>query len=332
MLRFHLIAAAILAATALATTGCGPRGKSDETVRVAFVTNNPYEFWTIARRGTEKAAKEFNVEVDFRSPPTGTADEQRAIVEDLLTKGVKAIAISPNDAANQAEFLDEVADKVPLITQDSDLPPGSKRICYIGTDNYEAGRAAGQLVKETMPDGGNVVIFVGKLDVQNAIERRQGVLDELAGSKSSKGPKLGQYTLIDTLTDDAKQEKCKAHAEDVLAKHGSQPEKLCLVGLWAYNPPAMLSAVKDAHLEGKVHLVAFDENEETLQGVKDGYIYGTIVQQPFQFGYEAVKIMSRVARGDNSILPETGVKFLDHKVITRDNVDDFWTELKRLKQ
>jgi len=312
--------------------GCGPAAPATGGKPVvAFVTNNPYEFWTIARRGTEKAAAEFDVTVDFQMPPRGTAAEQRSIIEDLLAKGTKGIAISPNDSANQARFLDEVAAQVPLIATDSDLPAGSKRLCYIGTENYTAGKAAGKLVRECMPDGAKIVIFVGKMDAQNAIERRQGVLDELAGTQNATGPELGKYTLLDTMTDDAKQDKCKANVEDALTKYGSEPEKLCLVGLWAYNPPAMLSAVKGANLAGKVRIVGFDENEETLQGVKDGDIYGTIVQQPFEFGYHAVRILAAVARGDRGILPDGGILYIPHREIKQDNVDAFWDELKRLK-
>jgi ribose transport system substrate-binding protein len=158
-----------------------PSGDPAQRVKVAFITNNPYEFWTIAKRGTEAAAAKFNADVEFYMPPRGTAAEQKAAVEDLLAKGVKAIAISPNDAANQAEFLNQVADKIPVLTQDSDLPKGSKRLCYIGTNNVAAGRSAGELVKEAAPEGGKLFIYVGKLDVQNAVERRQGVIEALRG-------------------------------------------------------------------------------------------------------------------------------------------------------
>ncbi|HEV3340392.1 MAG TPA: sugar-binding protein, partial [Pirellulales bacterium] len=307
-------------------TGGGSR------ITVAFVTNNPYEFWTIARKGTEKAAKELNVEVAFKMPPQGSGTEQRQLIEDLLVQGVKGIAVSPIDPTNQAEFFNEVADKVSLITQDSDLPKGSKRLCFLGTDNYEAGKAAGKLVKEALPDGGRVAIFVGSMDAQNAIDRRQGVLDELAGSAKATGPELGSYTLIDTYTDDAKQEVCKNKAEDALVQHGKDPEKLCLVGLWAYNPPAMLAAVKDRGLAGKVKIVGFDENEETLQGIKDGEIIGTVVQQPFEFGYQAVKMLVHLAHDDKSVLPDDGMHFIDYKVIKSDNVEAFHEELRQLKQ
>jgi ribose transport system substrate-binding protein len=329
--RFSPWALAILC---LASAGCGSSEatKSEKKPTVAFVTNNPFEFWTIARRGTEKAAKEFDVSVEFQMPAGGTAPEQRAIVEDLIAKGVKGIAISPNDAENQASFLNEVAARIPLVTQDSDLPAGSGRLCYIGTDNYTAGMAAGKLVRECMPEGGKIVIYVGRLESQNAKERRQGVLDELAGQNGATGPRLDKFTLLDTMTDEGNQEKCKANVEDTLVKYGDDAENLCLVGLWAYNPPAMLSAVKAAGLAGKVRLVAFDENEETLQGVKDGHIYGTIVQQPFEFGYQAVKILAALARGDRSGIPLGGIIYIPHREITRDNVEPFWEELKRLKQ
>jgi ribose transport system substrate-binding protein len=319
------------------------RGGGSDRPKVAFITNNPYEFWTYARRGTEAAAKEFNVQVEFYMPSRGGAEEQRRAIEDFIAKGVKGIAISPNDAANQAEFLNRIADQVNLITQDSDLPPGSKRLCYIGTNNYEAGKAVGKLVKEAAPDGGKLVIYVGKLDVQNAVERRQGVLDELAGEKDAhrdqleKGQypiKFGDYELLDTMTDDADQDRCRRNVEATLAKHG---DVRCLIGLWEYNPPAMLAAVRAAIQVGKlkpgqVALVGFDENDETLGGIKEGLVHGTVVQQPYKFGYEAVRLLAHLARGDRSVLPKDGILYVPHRVIKKDNVDEFRAELQHLKQ
>jgi ribose transport system substrate-binding protein len=153
-----------------------PAGKA----KVAFVSNNTAEFWTIAEAGTRKAAQDFGVEVLFRRPKSPTAAAQKEIIQDLLTQGVQAIAISVIDPDNQRDFLNEVADKVPLVTQDNDAPK-TRRKLYLGTDNYEAGKAVGKLVKEVMPEGGTIAIFVGQPDPINAKQRRQGVLDELAG-------------------------------------------------------------------------------------------------------------------------------------------------------
>lgn len=152
-------------------------------IKVAFVSNNTHEFWTIAEAGTRKAAGELGVEVIFKRPKSGSAADQKAIIEDLLTQGVQAIAISVIDPENQVDFLNKVAEKVPLITQDNDAPK-TKRRCYIGTDNVTAGKAVGKMVKEALPDGGAIAIFVGQPDPLNAKQRQQGVLEELGGDKS----------------------------------------------------------------------------------------------------------------------------------------------------
>ncbi len=147
---------------------------------IAFVSNNVSDFWQIARAGVNKATAEFSVITEFHMPSDGTPAEQQRIVEALIAKKVHGMAISPNDAKNQIDLLNQAAAVMSVITQDSDAPE-SKRLCYVGTNNYNAGRQAGKLIKEALPDGGSIVIFVGRLDAQNARERRQGILDELSG-------------------------------------------------------------------------------------------------------------------------------------------------------
>ena len=177
----RLLCVALFALLLALQPGCN---QNSGKIKVAFVTNNPKEFWLFAEAGANKGAEEAGVEVLFRRPPNATAAEQKEIVDALLAQGVKAIAISVIDPVNQHDFLNEIADRVPLITQDNDAPK-TKRKCYIGTDNYEAGRAVGKLVQEAMPDGGSIAIFVGQPDPINAQQRRQGVLDELAGKKDA---------------------------------------------------------------------------------------------------------------------------------------------------
>jgi ribose transport system substrate-binding protein len=116
----------------------------------------------------------------FRRPKQPTAAAQKEIIEDLLNRGAQAIAVSVIDPVNQKDYLNQIADKVPLLTQDNDAED-TRRRCYIGTHNYRAGRAVGKMVKEVLPDGGTIAIFVGQPDPLNAKQRRQGVLDELAG-------------------------------------------------------------------------------------------------------------------------------------------------------
>lgn len=285
-------------------------------IAVAFVPNNASDFWTIARAGTEKAAADLDVTVHFRIPSAGTAEQQQQIVQDLITTGVSGIAISPKDPANQTEMLNEAAAQVNLITQDSDAPE-SDRLCYVGTDNLAAGRAAGKLIKECLPDGGKVIACVGTMDAKNAQDRLQGLKEEIAGAG---------IEVVDVRTDETDRAKAIANVEDALI---SQPDVACFVGLWSYNGPAILNGVKSAGKEGQVKIVAFDEEAETLQGVKDGFIYGTVVQQPYEFGYQSVKVLKALAEGNHAVIPDDERIIVPTLSLKQDNVDAFWQELNQ---
>lgn len=299
--------------------GGGAAGGGGGAKRLAFVTNNASDFWTIARKGTEKADAELqDVTVEFKIPSDGTAAEQKRIVDDLLAKGVDGIAISPVDPDNQTQLINEVAKQTLVFTQDSDAPT-SERACYVGTDNVAAGRQAGALIKEAMPEGGRVMVFVGKLDARNAAERLQGIKEALQGSN---------VTIIDTRTDDAERVRAKANVADTLVKY---PDVAGLVGLWSYNGPAILNAVRDAGKVGQVKIIAFDEEDETLAGIRDGAIYGTVVQQPYEFGYQAIKMMAQSLAGDRSGIPANKQKFVETKIVKRDTVEQFTKQINELR-
>ena len=319
--RLQLIAFA-LCVTGL-STGCRSQESTDtsgaKVLKLAFVANNAADFWTIARRGVEKADAELqDVDAEFRLTPDGTAGEQQRIVDDLLTKGVDAIAISPVDPQNQTAMINAAASRAMVFTQDSDAPQ-TNRVCYIGTDNVAAGRQAGQLIREAIPDGGSIMLFVGKLDAQNAKERIQGIRETLAGSK---------VTIIDVRTDDVDDVRAKANAADTLVRY---PDIKALVGLWSYNGPAILNAVREAGKLGRVRIVAFDEADETLRGISDGSIHATVVQQPFEFGYQAIVKMAQAVRGDKSFIPASKQIIVPTLVVNRANVEEFTKKINELR-
>ncbi len=317
---------------ALLFANCGKEGGKDQPT-VAYVTNGIASFWVIADKGAKAAGREFNVSVDVQMPADGVGDQKR-IVQNLLTRGVDGIAISPIDPDNQQSLLNEAAAKIPLITHDSDAPK-TQRLCYVGMDNYKAGRLCGKLVKEALPEGGEVMIFVGRLGQLNAEQRRQGLIDELldrVDDPRRRDPlgkiiKGARYTVLDTRTDQFDFAKAKALAEDAIAKY---PELDCMVGLFAYNPPKCLEAVKEAGKTDQIKIVAFDEEDGTLQGIIDGYIYGTVVQNPYKYGYESVRILAHLARGNQDVLPPGGFLDIPARQIKRENVEVFWAELKDL--
>jgi ribose transport system substrate-binding protein len=309
-------AAAIVGATLVAVAGCS--GGRSSTHRLAFITNNASDFWTIARKGTDKAAAELpDFTVEFRLGDN-TAAGQKRMVDDLLAKGVDGIAISPIDPANQTAMLNDAAQKAVVFTHDSDAPD-SKRECYVGTDNVAAGRQAGDLIKEALPQGGKIALFVGLLDARNAQERLQGIKESIAGTK---------VEILDIRTDEADQVRAKANVSEMLVSH---PDIAALVGLWSYNGPAILNATRDANKIGQVKIITFDEEDATLTGVKSGAIVGTVVQQPFEFGYQAITMLAKVVKGDRSVIPPSHQVFVPTMVIRQNNVDDFRAKLEKLR-
>jgi ribose transport system substrate-binding protein len=148
--------------------------------KYAFITNGQSSFWDAARSGCRKAEKEFGITVDFQMP--ANAEDQNRILEGILAKGdYKGVAISVLSPDSQIPMLKQIADKMPLVTHDSDAPKSARKF-YHGIDNYSAGKALGAFMRERLPDGGKIMSFVGSLDSLNASERQRGLVDGLKGN------------------------------------------------------------------------------------------------------------------------------------------------------
>jgi len=270
----RILFAFTVAALSLAFLGSCKRedaGASGAKVKIAFVTNVTADFWTYAEAGVRAAEKEFgDIEVVFKNGD-GTTGKQKQIIDDLIVSGVKAIAISPTNPKDQKDMINEWADQIPVICHDSDAPQ-SKRLFYLGTDNVAAGKVCGNLLKEALPDGGKTMVFVGLRDQQNAIERFQGVKEAVKGTA---------IEILDLRTDNVQMDKARRNAEDTLI---NVPEIKGMVGLWAYNPPLIRDAVEEAGKLDQVSIVGFDEDPRTLQAIDKGHIYGTVAQNPYEFG------------------------------------------------
>ncbi|MCA9229613.1 MAG: sugar-binding protein [Planctomycetales bacterium] len=319
--------------------GCGSQPQAgdasqpaDVVPKLAFISNGVADFWTIAEQGATKAGKDLGVDVTVVMP-NGMTDQTRK-VEDLLTRGIDGIAISPIDSENQIDILNKAASETILITHDSDAP-NSNRVMYIGMDNYLAGLMCGELVRKGLPDGGKVMILIGRADQDNAKGRRQGCIDGILGRDpdSSRNDPLGEvltsedgkYIVLGTLTDQFDRAKGKANAEDTLTRH---PDIAAMVGLFTYNPPLAMEAIDRAGKLGKIKVIAFDEADAVLQGIKDGTVVGTVVQDPYEYGYQSIRVLNELVKENTAVVPPS--KFIDipARVIDQSNVDAFWEDLK----
>jgi ribose transport system substrate-binding protein len=300
------VAAALLCSTAHAA----------DKKSLYFVVNGASDFWKSAEAGVKKAQGELpNYTLQLKYPEQSSAAIQNRLLDDLLAGGAAGIMVSAVDPKTQTEELDKVASQALLLTTDSDAP-NSKRVAYIGSSNVLAGQQAGELMKKALPNGGKCMGFVGLPGADNARERIEGIRDGIKGTKIS---------LVDVRADDIDQPRAKRNVEDTLT---ADPSINCMVGIYSYNTPQIYQALKEAGKLGQITVIGFDEDPVTLGGVKEGTIAGTVVQQPYEWGYQGMKDMAKYLEGDKSFVPANHLMIIPTKLIEKDNVDAFAAELK----
>jgi ribose transport system substrate-binding protein len=307
-----LLAGAALAIALSMTMSASAQDKKT----LAFVVNGASDFWKIAEAGVKKAQEELpNYNLELKYPEQAAAAIQQRLMDDLVAGGVSAIMVSAIDPKTSTEALDRIAGQVPLFTTDSDAPQ-SKRLAYIGSSNVELGKNAGQLMLKAMPEGGKCMGFVGLPGADNARERIEGVKEVIKGSK---------VELVDVRGDDIDQTRAKRNVEDTLS---AMPDITCMVGFYSYNTPRIYEALKESGKLGQIKVIGFDEDPITLGGVREGTIEGTVVQNPYEWCYEGMKLMAKVLEGDKSGIPANGLIIVPGQVIEKSNVDAFEAELK----
>jgi len=167
---------------------------------------------------------------------------------------------------------------------DSDAA-NSKRVGFIGSDNVAAGKTGGGLAQSRAAPGRQNHFNASAIRTRkNAKDRIQAIQDGLAGSN---------IEIIDTLADGTKTDVAQKNAQEALAKH---PDLAGLVGLYSYNGPAILTAVRGAGQgwEGEDRF-ALDDDSATLDGIAAGDIYGTVLQVSTRIGYETVRRMDKIS-------------------------------------
>jgi ribose transport system substrate-binding protein len=295
----------------------GTSALAQDKPEIAFVVNGPSDFWKIMEAAVAKAQTELpDVTLSFRYPERADAAIQRRMMDDLVAAGVDALAVSIVDPPTSTDAINSVASQIPFFTFDSDATQ-SDRIAYIGSSNVQLGKMAGELMKKAM-DGkeGKCMGFVGLPGADNAKERIQGYNEAVAGTG---------LELIDVRGDDIDQTRARANVDDVLV---ANPEVNCMVGFYSYNPPRMYEALRDAGKLGEITVVAFDEDPITLGAVKEGSFAGTVVQQPYEWGYQGSKLIAAYLAGDKSGIPEDGIIIIEGLTLTQDNVESFQADFQ----
>lgn len=292
------VALVTLLAVVASTAGCSSASSpASNEPRYVVLMNGNSPFWDAVGHGLKKAGADLKVNAVLETndaTPKGQIDKLRQFT---TQSDIAGVAISVTDAANPA-IADELrklrAKGVAVITLDSDLDRaqfGDARAAFVGTDNLAGGRALGITAKNLRPDGGAFVQFVGRTGAQNAIERMDGFV---AGA----GDKFKQ---LDRMGDENDRSKARDNVRNALRNH---PDLNVLVGIWSYNAPAIADIVKEMNVRDKTTVVVFDAEPLAIEEMAAGNIDAMVVQNPYEMGYQGVRLMKALKADDKATIAE----------------------------
>ena len=292
--------------------------------RLIFLTNGDDPFWDACNAGLQEGARQQGIEsrglVAVMEKNNGTAQGQIEKLRQFASQSdIAGVAISVIQADNVAliEEMKNLAKKgVKVITVDSDVDRAKFRDArpyYIGTDNIVGGRllgaAAGKILAARKVAAGGYVQFAGFTDVDNARARMDGFKEAVGAA----------YTELDRMPDGMEGAKARDNVRTALVNH---PNIVALVGIWAYDAPAIAEVVKERDVRAKTTVVTFDAQAVALEHMGNGLIDAMVVQNPFEMGAQTIRLLVAMLDDDKSVIGEMYPK------LGSENGDIFTTGLR----
>ena len=278
-------------------------------ITVAIVPKLVHPFFEDCRIGAEEAANELGVTFEWVAPQTGDPAIQVKMIEDLISKQVNAIVISPNEPASVVPVINDGLSKgILMLTFDSDSPD-SDRLMYIGTDNRTAGMVQGDTMREALGGSGRVGIITGGLGALNLNER-------IDGFRETVGPDI---EIVEVVATDDDLQKGLGVSEALLRAHPDLNGVACVS---ATGGPTLAQVIQGQEFEGRdVTIVAFDDLEETVRAIEDGIIAATMVQRPVQMGRLSISQSYEILT--QGLVPECALLDTGVTVVTAENLDSY---------
>ena len=257
---------------------CGSPHDSDEFF--VFVSANlQVPYWKTAGTGFSNAAGQYKVRADFTGPQNYDPKAERDALDQAVQKKATGILLGVTDPAVLKDSIDKaVAAGIPVITVDSDAP-SSKRLFFIGTNNYQAGFTGGQRLAQELKGKGNVVVFTMP-DQSNLQERLRGYKDALA-----KTPEIKITRVVDIQGDP------RIAFDTTTQIVGKERDKVDgFVCLEAQSGKEVAGVLNSYHVGGKA-VIAMDTDQETLDWIQKGLIAATIAQKPYTMAFVGMQML-----------------------------------------
>jgi ribose transport system substrate-binding protein len=274
-LRLTAIALSLLALQL--TSGCSrSRHGSDERYYL-LATNIKIPYWQVAADGLLRAATDLGVQAEMVGPEKYDATEEREHFRNIVGRKPAGILVSVADPeVLKSEIASAIAAGIPVVTIDSDAP-GTKRLFFIGTNNYQAGLTGGRLLAKRLGGKGSVVVLTMPAQA-NLVERRRGYEDAFAETG---------IRIVDTI--DVQGEPSVAFDKTMaLVESNKVPD--AFVCLEAMGGPEVAEVLSRKNIRDKL-IIAMDTDERTFTWIEKGTILATIGQKPFTMAYVGLRML-----------------------------------------
>ncbi len=282
-LRLAIFSSLILC---LANMFCSAFGATQRLTIAVVPMATTDEYWKAIHAGAMKAAKEFDVDILWKGPlRLDDRNSQVDIVENMIVRQVAGVVLAPIDDTSMRGAVENcVRSGIPVVIIDSALKSGS-RISFIATDNHKGGEVAGDYLARLLNYKGRVAMLRTIEGNSSGNNRERGFLDSMKKFHNIKVVSSNQHS------GGTIEEAYKA-SENLLSPLKGQDGKLNLDGMFCPNESttfAMLRALEDSGMAGKVKFVGFDTSTKLNAALYSGKINGLIVQNPMKMSYLAVK-------------------------------------------
>jgi ribose transport system substrate-binding protein len=268
-----------------------------------------HPFFEDCRIGAEEEAGSLGVTFEWQAPQQFDAALQVRMIEDLITRGVNAIVISPNEPTSVVDVINRGLEQgILMLTFDSDSPD-SNRVMYIGTDNVTAGKVQGDTMREALGGSGRIAIITGGLGALNLNERIEGLRETI-------GPDI---EVVETVATDEDLAKGISVSEALLRAHPDLDGIACMSATGGPTLAQVIQAPEFA--EQRPVIVAFDDLQEVLDAIEAGIIYATMVQRPVQMGKLSISEPFRMLT--EGYVPECALLDTGVTVVTLDNITTY---------
>ena len=275
------VALLALASAVFSTVGCDRH--STKEVYYLVATNLALPYWQSAAAGFNKAAAQYKVTAKVVGPSGYDAQAELTELHKAIAAKPAGILISVADiSVLQSEINAAIDSGIPVITIDSDAP-GSRRLYFIGTNNLEAGRLGGQRVIQKLGGKGNVVFFT--IPGQPNLEERLKGFKEVLGTR----PDIHITEVVD-IKGDAR--NAFDWTQESMALTGDKKID-AFVCLESASGKVVADALKRSNATDR-ELVAWDVNQDTLDGIKEGTIDASVAQKPFTMAFVGLKALDEV--------------------------------------